>query len=796
MLRNFIKTTFRNLLKNKAHAAINVIGLSLGMTCAVIIFRVIQFETSFEAFQENGDRIFRIVHNDTEFDTDDYSPGVPIPLPEALRLDFPEIDALTIVDSNFGSVVISVERPDGSIARFEEEQSVSHVNQDYLRMFTMNWLAGNPESALANPKSAVISRSLAQKYFGDENPLGKQLTYNNRLTFQVTGLIEDMPENTEMPLNLLLAFDTKERGSDNWGSISGAVQCYMMLPEHINSEQIDARLHDFFAKHRSEERAQHFLFWLQPLREMHFDQRFGTFGDHVTARETLWALCLIGVFLIITACINFVNLNTAVAIERAKEVGVRKVLGGTRRQLATQFLGETALITFAAIAISIAAVEIVMPQMKTLLGYPLSANIFADAQMGVFLLTLFALVTISAGFYPALYLSGFSPIDAIRQKVRSQYGDGLRLRKGLVIVQIAISQVMIIGTIVISKQMDFFRSYDMGFNKDAIVEISLPDNERAQIERLKSSILQNPTIRSMAYSNTGTASNNTWNGNYKLTDGEELRKGDAQIKFVDEDFLETYSINLIAGKNLTAADTVSDFLVSQAFVEEVGYGARYHDIIGRNLTIWGRSAPIVGVVKNFNTTSLHDKMPPVVLAGQNRYQMAAVKIDMKDVSATLESIEQAWTAVYPEFVYDFAFLDESIEHFYEEEQATSYLINAFAAIAILIGCLGLFGLISYMASRRTKEIGIRKVLGATFTNVLTLLSKELTLLAILAFVVAAPVAYYLMQSWLADFAYRIELGAGLLGYALLASCALVLLTVGYKSVRVALANPVDSLRCE
>lgn len=798
MLKNYFKTTFRNLAKNKTHTIINIVGLSFGIVCVLIIYLIINFEMSFDRYHTNFESIYRIVKEDSQFGETSFDTGVPYPLPPAMRADFPEIEFLTIVDCNFNSPVISVARIDGSVAKFQEDEGVAFVEPDYFRIFDYTWLTGDPESALKNPNSAVLSEGLARKYFGDDDPMGKILTYNNSLEFQVTAVVKDVPQNTDIPFNLLLAYDEAVRGNDNWGSTASSVQCYLKLPEHLLPNQIESQLKAFLTKHRNKEAAEFITHRMQPLKSMHYDTRFSTYGHRTVAKETLLALGLIGIFLLFTACINFINLNTAVAVNRSKEVGVRKVLGGTRAQLTLHFLSETAFITLLAIAISIASIEVILPKLKSFLGYELVTNLFRDGGLLLFLLVLFVAVSVIAGFYPALHLSGFNPIEAIRNKMTSQYGEGLKLRKGLVVLQFAISQVLIIGTIVISSQMAYFRNVDMGFQKDAVVEVGLPANDADKIQRFKNRLLQYPAIKHVSFSNTGTASSNTWGGNYDWKNSDEKKDGHAQIKFVDPDFLETYQIELLAGEGLVPApaDTVDRFLVNQAFVEEIGYGNRYADVLGKYTKIWGREAPVVGVVKNFNTTSLHQKISPVIIAVQNRYWMAGIKIEMQDVKNTLAVIEESWSSVYPEFVFDYGFLDENIEKFYDDEQRVATMINTFTIIAVLIGCLGLFGLVSYMASQRTKEIGIRKVLGATFSNILTLLSKEFALLVMIAFFIAAPIAYYFMEAWLADFAYRIELGTDLFALALFASCAIAFMAVGYKSIRTAGANPVESLRNE
>jgi ABC-type antimicrobial peptide transport system permease subunit len=796
MLRNFLKTTVRNLAKNKSYSIINVAGLSLGIVCALSIFLIIKFEYSFDTYHPNAQSIYRIVTQVDRYGEIDYDPGVAYPLPRALRTDFPEIELLTIVDSNLGVPVIAIEH-NGDIARYREsDREVTFVNPDYFALFRYDWLLGNPQEALISPGSVVISKDLAQKYFGDINPLGRTLRYNNSFDLQVTGVVGEPRANSDFPFRLLIAYDHEQRGNDNWGSVATTVQCYVRLPEQVGHNQIEGRLHDFVAKHRSEEIAQQITLSLQPLSEVHFDTRFENFRWRTVSEESLLTLGLIGLFLIITACINFINLNTALAVKRSKEVGVRKVMGGTRRHLAVLFLGETAMVTLIAILISIPVIELIVVNLKSFLGYNLDLDLFGDPAIAILLAALSVSVTMVAGFYPALYLSGFSPIDAMRTKIHHSYGEGLSLRKGLVVLQFAISQVLIVSTLVMSWQIRFVQNADMGFNKEALVEVSLPINETAKLVRLKNDLLQQTSIKSVSFSNTGSASGNTWGGGYEFTDGDEIKKGEAQVKFADQDFMDTYEMDLLAGEGLGASDTLAKFLVNEAFVRRVGHSQNHQEVIGKFVKVWGREAPIVGVVGDFNTTSLHTDIAPVIVLMQNRFWKAGIRIDLQDLKGALSAIGNAWSSAYPEYVFDYTFLDETIEKFYEEEQKTARLINLFTTIAILIGCLGLFGLVSYMATQRTKEIGIRKVLGASFTSILSLFSREFAVLIVLAFMLAAPCAYLFMNSWLTEFAYRINLGAGTFLLALSASCMIAFVTVGYKSIQAAIANPADSLRSE
>jgi len=404
MFKNYLKTTIRTLTKNKVYTLINVAGLALGIVCALAIFLIIRLQSSFDTYHKDPQNIYRVVRVENEFGEISHSPGLPYPLPAALRNDFPNIPNLTIVDSNFGSPVISVEKKGTTFKFKEKDNSVAFVNPDYFKIFKYEWLHGDPETVLDKPNSGVISSVLAQKFFGDENPLGKKVIFNNRLEFQITGVVKKIPQNTDLPFSILIAYDHAQRGNDNWGSFSTGVQCYLKLSGNTSTRQTESQFPGFLSKYFDKEDATKHTLLLQPLSEIHFDSRFSTFGDNTVTVETLLALGLIGLFLLITACINFVNLNTALAVKRSKEVGVRKVLGSRMSQLLVHFIAETAFITLIAIFVSLALAEVAFVQIESILGYELELNIMGDTSITFFLVILFIFVTLGAGFYPALHL--------------------------------------------------------------------------------------------------------------------------------------------------------------------------------------------------------------------------------------------------------------------------------------------------------------------------------------------------------------------------------------------------------
>ncbi|MDX1618860.1 MAG: ABC transporter permease, partial [Balneolaceae bacterium] len=481
MFRNYFKIAFRNLLKHKSRTLINMGGLSIGVVCAVLIFLVIQFEYSFDRYHADADRIYRLVLKDTQFGEISFNTGVQYPLPDAMRNDFPQIEALTIVDANYAGEAVLSSSPDELAARRIREEYLAFVQPDYFELFTYEWLSGDRRSALARPNTVVISRSIARKLFGNINPMGRTVTVQtgSKYDLEVTGVVEDPPPNTDMPFTVLASYGSVSRsgdprGTDSWGSTASSVQCYIKLPVGMEPSSIDARMDAFIENYRDEERTRWIDYFLQPLSEIHFDTRFSNFRGRVVPLEMLVALALIGLFLLVAACINFVNLNTAVAVTRSKEVGVRKAMGGTRRQLAVHFLGETALVTLLTFVVALGAAEVAVQYLRPLLGYNLELNLYSNGLLALVLAALFIATTLAAGLYPALYLSGFNPIEAIRNKIGTSYGEGLTLRRTLVVLQFAIAQLLIISTILIRSNMEYFRTADIVFDKEAVVDVDLP----------------------------------------------------------------------------------------------------------------------------------------------------------------------------------------------------------------------------------------------------------------------------------------------------------------------------------
>jgi putative ABC transport system permease protein len=805
MLTNYFKIATRNILKHKAFAAINIAGLAIGIAACLLLFRVVKYETSYDTFQPNYQHIYRVVTEDKTPDGSNYTPGVPIPALDALRLDVPQAKFSGLYGSYGSQVTVLGAEGENPVneKKFIETSGMFFTDPQFFDIFHYKWLSGSP-SVLSEPNTTVLTKKMAEKYFGSwQEAYGKSIKIDNAITAKVSGILEDVPLNSDFPLAVITSFESFKQNPGIYGNVtewshtSSNFQVFSELPANVGSKNIDALLAQFSKKHYPDIRKRVRINYLQPLSALHFDTRFGNFGDHVSSKSTLWTLSLIGVFIILMACINFINLSTAQAVGRSKEIGIRKVLGSNRRQLFAQVMGETGIIVLVSIILALGIATACLPLLRHVASIQESLGFF-NAQSLLFLLAVLLLVTILSGSYPALVLSGFKPAFALKNKISSATVGGLSLRRILVILQFSISQVLIVGTIVAISQMNFVRNADLGFKKEAVYVMNV-NTDSAVVSRqpaFKQKLLGLNGIESVSFSSDVPSSDNNWSTNFAF-DHHPDENFHLYTKFADEDYVNTFGLDLIAGRSYSKSDTLNEVVVNETLVKKLGLKDAVA-AIGKDIRTGGSYwKKIVGVVRDFKTNSLREDIKPTMIGETKQfYSVTAIKLRSSDIASTQASIASAWNEFYPEYAYTSAFMDENIREFYKQEEQMSLLYKIFAGIAVFISCLGLYGLVSFMAVQRTKEIGVRKVLGASVKNIIYLFSKEFTLLIFVGFLLAAPVAYYLMNSWLNDFVYRVPITAGVFIIAVLLSMVIAWITVGYKSVKAALANPVKSLRSE
>jgi len=792
-------------MRNKSYAVINIVGLAVGIAACLLIFLVVQFELSFDTFHAKKDKIYRVM---SEFDTPEglsYSSGVPFPVGPQLRIDYPQLQKVAGI---FGvnNEQITVEHEGSEPKKFIEERGIFFAEPEFFQMFDFPLLAGDMKTALKEPNTVLLTQETAEKYFGEwKQAIGKTIKYDNDQVLKVTGILKNVPANTDFPLKVVGSYETLKKNSNvsgnmnDWVSTWSQAYLFAILPPELSADKFNGMLKSFVKKHKPAEYVKDGII-VQPVKEMHFDDRFGNFSGATFGRDIITALTLIGLFLVIIACVNFINLATAQAVNRSREVGVRKVLGSNRRQLAAQFMSETAVITLLAVVLAMIIARFVLPLLNQLLEVKLSMSFISNPNILLFLFLMTVLVIVLAGFYPAMVLSGFNPITALKSKITAKMVGGISLRRGLVVLQFAIAQVLIIGMLIVVSQMDYFRNASLGFDKDAVVNVAIPNDSanRLKQDALRNQLEQIPGIKKLTFSMASPSDRGNWQSDFKFDHSTKSTEFSASLKWADADYLKVYNLPMVAGRPYFKGDTVREVIVNETLVKKLGF-RNPQDVIGKELNFWdGRVvAPVVGVVKDFHVNSLRDPIIPVVMGTwKQMYRQIGIKIDAKNTKETLAAVEKLFNQTYPEHVYQAQFLDEKIENFYQQENQLSQLYKIFAAIAIFISCLGLYGLVSFMAVQRTKEVGIRKVLGATVGKIIYLFSKEFTLLIGIAFLIAGPVAYYIMNGWLENFTFRIKLGVSIFAVAILLSIVIAWLTVGYRAIRAALANPVKSLRTE
>ncbi|MEX2231667.1 MAG: FtsX-like permease family protein, partial [Cyclobacteriaceae bacterium] len=749
------------------------------------------------------DRIFRVVTESDGTNGKFYTPGVPLALPDAFRQDFPEAEEVTFA-SYRSDAVIKVPQKDGEIKKYQEERGVVFAQPNFFRIFDRPLLIGNSDKGLDEPNEAIISRSLAKKYFGREDAVGEIVSHDT-IEYKITAVMEDYPVNTDFPFGLMLSFATikKQKDAVGWNSIWSDEQCYILLKENETPAKIETRIPGFVDKYLGKENYRHRTFSLQPLRELHFDDRYSNFNYNTAPREMLIALSVIALFLIITACINFINLITAEAIKRSKEVGIRKSLGSSRRQLIAQFLGETTLVTLLAMLLSLGITQMALSFLNPFLELPLELNFSGDTLLWVFILGITIVVSLLSGLYPSLIISGFRPVLALKNQINNRSSSGYNLRRSLVVLQFVISQFFIMGTIILLSQMNYFSSQELGFRKEAVLLIFIPEVESPQtgdgtskVRTLREQVGQLAGVESVSLSSTPPSSGSV-SGTGFYFDGEaESDRKDTQVKQIDGNYISLYAIDLIAGANLEDNDTARGFLVNEELVRVSGL-ERPEEIIGKRIHMWGRNLPVVGVVRDFHTVSLRERIEPTVLMNNiEGYRTLSLKVNQAQLRQIIREVKTKWEYAYPEHIFDYEFLDEHIQEFYEGEQKMSIVLTVFTSMAIFIGCLGLFGLATFMANQKTKEIGVRKAMGASVESIVLLFSKEYLKLIFIGFLLASPAVWFLMNKWLETFAYKITIGPVVFVTGLALTLLIAILTVGYKSFKAAIVNPIKSLRYE
>ncbi len=814
MIRNYFKTAFRSFIRNRNYTIINIAGMAVGIAVCLVIFVIIQFHTSYDNFHANKDRVFRVVSTYQSASSGNltYSRDVPFPLPEGIKTTFPDLEQVAPVFASHNDQLLLPGEDGKTYTTFKEDKGVFFTTPSLFKMLDFSLLAGSFES-LKDPNTVLLSRETAERYFGNwKEAIGKTIILeaggsifsHSRDVLKVTGILASIPANTDFQFKMVVSYGTgitedMSKTTDWKDKTNADFGCFLMLPGGMLPGQFNSQLEAYSRKMSSGDgRESQFI---QALSDIHYDTRTGNYSNQSISHELMNVLWLIAAFILLIACVNFVNLSTAQAVNRAKEVGVRKVLGGSKSQLKFQFLAETLLIVISAVILAVLVTVLSLPYISRLLGLTLRAGFLESPAVLLFLLLVTVIVTALAGFYPSLVLSRFNPITVFKSKQTIHTTRGISLRRGLVVFQFIIAQALIIGTLVIVKQMNFFMEQPLGFDKEAIINVPFrTDSLRlSRLEYLKERLLTVNGVQAVSFSsNTPVEEANDMWSTFKFDHSQQESSFKAITKFADDGFLSAYKLQLVAGRNLTASDWTREFLVNESMMKSLGY-SRPEDILNKEISMWGDriKCPVVGVMKDFNNRSLRDGLAPLLIATNvTMYNQAGIKLETSNLSSTLEKVKKIWEDSFPNFVYEYRFLDEKIEQFYRQEAQLAQLYKIFAAIAIFLSCLGLYGLASFMAVQRIKEVGIRKVLGASASNIVYLFSKEFIVLISIAFLIATPIAWYFMNQWLQDYVYRIRMGGWVFAAGGVISILIALATISFQAIRAALANPVKSLRNE
>lgn len=790
MFRNIVKMSLRSLVKQKGSTAINLAGLALGITGSVVLYLFIDNANSFDRYHSKSHRIYRVVSQSMGNHGLQFTQAIPKALPAAVKNEFTGVEEVAFTSYHRGSLIGVVRS--GQLKKYEEPKGLAFSEPSFFRIFDRKILIGSAEKGLDDPNEAIISQRWALKYFGKEDAVGEFVNYEQQ-DYQITAVMEDFPTNTDLPFDLILSYVTVDgkAGDGGWGDYSDTDNCYVLLKDNAALTSVEKSMPDFVKKYTGND-IDKSTFLFQPLRDLHSDARFGNYNAKLPKQaQTVFAV--IAIFLLITSCINFVNMATAEASKRTKEVGIRKILGGGRGHLMLQLLFESFLVVVMSIIISFVGVTIFLAWLNPLMD--ISLTLEPTPSLIVFLVVLLLVVTLLSGLYPAWLMSSFRPADAVRNLTMNRSAGGAVLRRGLVVVQFFISQLFIIGTLVLVKQMDFMQSMDTGFHRANIITIPIPKTEKST----SANDMKSMKDRIMGLADVSSVSLAYAPPSYKAVIGTSVSVGkepfDIQMKPVDADYVDLFGIRLLAGEGLSEADTATGVLVNEEFVRVAGLSPQ--DVIGTQVSMWNKYLPIRGIVKNFNTQSLSEPIEPVVMVNNaSDYRSLSVKIGSQDAQATIRKIQGIWEASYPEYMFQYNYLDDQIKSLYRGETKMTSLLKVFAGIAIFIGCLGLLGLFTFIANARTKEIGVRKLLGASVRSIVFLFTSELGKLLIVSFVLAAPIAGYLMNLLLQEFAYRIELGPMIFFTAFGVTFMIAFATISYRAFIAAIANPIESLKTE
>ncbi len=816
MLKNYLIVALRAFRRNKIFSFINIVGLSIGISASLVIFLLVQYDFSFDKFEKNSQQIYRLVEHGKNNDGEWQWGDVPEPMCAAVKKEIPGLVRVaqfrTLYETRVTIPYPSIKNP----ILLRKQKDLIAADGDYFKLLGYTWIVGSSETALQQPYQVVLTEKNAKLYFAHTkyaDIIGKSIFLDDTVQCTVTGIVNDLPGNTDFYFGTFLSRPTlyttrlKPNGFGEWGDTNSADQLFVSLAPGVKKSTVDALLTKLLNKNQKPDPRDHSTSYvaLQPLSDLHFNLDYGVFDSSRQAHKpTLYYLLAVAAFLLLLAAINFINLTTAQASQRAKEIGIRKTMGGHRRQLIFQFLTETFVLTLAATILSLVLTPLLLKIFADFIPEDFHFNLLQQPGVIIFLILLIVVVTILAGVYPALVLSGFKPVLVLKNQSFANTGQTRNawLRKTLTVSQFVIAQVFIIGTLLVSRQIHYAINKDLGFNREAILYFRTNYYEPSE----KKLVLLNklkaiPGIAMLSVSSDAPSTNNTWTSTLGFNDGKKDHRDNVQIKLADSNYFRIYGLRMVAGVPVPQSDTVKEVVINETYLHLLGFQDP-QKIIGQQIKEWYSNPRIVGVVKDFFPHSLRDPIKPLVIAnGTKNEHVFSIKLqpryaDGSNWPVTIAAIEKAYRSVYPNDDYDYQFVDDSIAKFYKAEKNISSLLAWATGLTIFISCLGLLGLVIYITNQRTKEIGVRKVIGATVMNLIVLLSRDFLKLIGLAILIAVPISWWGSRKWLENFAYKTELSWWIFaaGGAILLLIALIILCI--RTLRAAMANPVNSLRSE
>jgi putative ABC transport system permease protein len=817
MFKNYFKTAVRIFSRNKVFAAINVLGLSIGVCAALVIFLIVQYEFSYDKIETNGSRIYRVVM-DLKFNgTEGHSAAVPAPLSSAIKNEVTGVES-TIPVMQFqgdGTAKVRINRKGLSQpVIFKSQPGIAFTNAQYFSILPYEWIAGTPSSSLQAPFNVVLTKSRAQQYFpslSDDDVIGKQINYNDDFTATVSGIVKDMNENTSFNAVEFISFATiaethmqRDFMMNVWNDWMAYSQVYVKLAKGNTAANTEAQLAGLLKKYNSDankDEANTMRFHLQPLSDVHFNGMYASFDQRLAHKPTLYGLFAVALFLLLLACINFINLTTANAAQRAKEIGIRKTMGSSRKQLMLQFLGETFLLTSVACVISFLLAPLLLKIFADFIPPGLQFRPLQQPYIFLFLSMMALIVSFLSGIYPALILSGYKPVQVLKSQsfIGGKETRHAWVRKSLTVSQFVIAQFFVIATIIVGKQINYSLHSSLGFNTDGILSFELPrDQATSHRQQLLNEVNAIPEVDLAATGFTAPVMEGASFTNISYPPKPEV-KDPVQIRWGDPDYINVYKIKLLAGRNVMASDSIKEFLINSTYAKLLGFH-KPGDAIGKQLSFNDKLLPIVGVMQDFHESSMHSPIMPLVLGGNNGTIFhVRLKPNLPGTDSwknAISKIQNAYKKTYPNGDFEYKFVDQIVAGFYQAEQHTASLLTWATALSVLISCLGLLGLVMYTINTRTKEIGIRKILGATVSNIVSVLSADFIKLVLIAFVLAAPLAWWASYKWLEDFVYRTPVSWWVFLLSGLGMLLVALVTLSIQTVKAAVANPVKSLRTE